>query len=196
MLTTGATRLVRSVLVASLVVALAAGAHVLGGGHLPGPALLAAVAAVVLAAAAVATARPLGRTTALVLLGAGQLLLHQVFEAVHGCVVPSAVAATSHAAHLGAVTSGSVACEPAVPPSSSMLAAHAAATAVTALLLASTERAAAVVLGWLVRALPQRPSPLPARRPLPLLLVLPRPRAAALLRAVRRRGPPPLLVSA
>ncbi|WP_019135514.1 hypothetical protein [Cellulomonas massiliensis] len=195
MLTTGATRLGRSVLVASLVVALAAGAHVLGGGHLPAPAVLATAGGVVLAVAAVATARPLGRGAALVLLGAGQLLLHQVFEAVHGCVVPSAVAATSHAAHLGTVTSGSVTCEPAGHASSaSMLVAHAAATVVTALVLASTERAVAVVLGWVVPALPVRPSAPPAHRPLPVLVVLPRPCAAALLRAVPRRGPPAALV--
>jgi len=170
---------------------------VLGGGHLPAPGVLAALAGLTLAVAAVATARPLSRAGALGLLGAGQLLLHEAFEALHGCVVPSAVAATSHAAHLGAVTSGSVRCEPvahAVSPW--MLVAHTVATVLTALVVASTERALVAVLGRLVPALPARPAPVPPRRRAPLLVVVLLPRAVALLRGVRRRGPPLVLVSA
>jgi hypothetical protein len=61
--------------------ALAAGAHVAGGGHLPAPAILLAVLALTALASTVATRLRLSFPAIGALLGGGQLALHEVFTA-------------------------------------------------------------------------------------------------------------------
>jgi len=103
--TTGALRLARAAVVAGIVVALAGGAHVLGGGALPPTLVTVALGALVLAVAAVVAGRRMGWIGSIALLGAGQLALHGVFSLFEtsGCatLVPTGSHAhMDHAAHV------------------------------------------------------------------------------------------------
>ena len=183
----GVLRLLRAGAVAGTVVALAAGAHLMGGGELPGPVLLLAVVVVLGALTLLLAGRRFSWPVLSALLGGGQLTLHEVFDA---CSVQT-VAISSLGHHqtwvpLAGTTPGTAS------GTWAMTLAHVAATAVATLLLLHGEQLAWSLWAWLrplVRVLSKllrfvvgRPVPFPAT-------TVPRPRQVV-ERRVRRRGPP------
>ncbi|MFF2246752.1 hypothetical protein ACFVTM_21585 [Arthrobacter sp. NPDC058130] len=196
-------RLFRTGLIGSIIVALAAGGHLAGGGRMPEPAIVAALCAVAMVPVAVLTRFRLSFAVLAGLLGGGQLWLHWSFDALSAMAVPARMAG-SHPGHAAAAMppgtlDGTLDASMAVPVAGPgagmdgvMFAAHAVATLGTALLLARGERALAALASWL-RPLVQLPEPatvVPARvpGPCPATLVLPAARAGRRLPA--RRGPP------
>ncbi|WLQ04722.1 hypothetical protein [Arthrobacter oryzae] len=71
----------RAAMVAAMIVTLAAAAHVVGGGELPAPGIMAAVLALTGMAATAATRLKLNFAAMAALLGTGQLVLHEAFSA-------------------------------------------------------------------------------------------------------------------
>lgn len=191
-------RLFRTGLIGSVVLGLAAGGHLAGGGQLPVLSVLAALCAVTMVPVAALTRFRLSFPVLTGLIGAGQLWLHWAFGALSG-ESPSAVPPTllsGHAEHV-ATTLGhqnvavAVAAHTAAPDAL-MLAAHAVATVATALLLARGERALGVLAGWLAPLLGQ-PEPaaiVPARVPGPSAVPAVLRPAGGGLRLPSRRGPP------
>lgn len=210
----GPLRLARAALVATLVLALSAGAHAVAGGHLPDPLVLAALGAFTLAGTMVAARGRFTVPRLVALLGGAQLALHTALDALgHGaaaCVAgASAAAHTAHGVALACATSTPVpdgagsgawagitpsGLEPAgvaaAAPGTWMVAAHAVATLVLAVVLARGERALERLLAWL--------TPRPAA---PARVVLPVRRTPVVVVAWRRlvsrdpgtaptRGPP------
>ncbi|WP_221451136.1 hypothetical protein [Arthrobacter sp. AZCC_0090] len=92
-------RLLRTALVGSIILGLAVGAHLAGGGKLPEPAILAALCALTILPVAVLTHSRLSLPVFAGLLGAGQLCLHWAFCALSGA---SSVAPlqSGHAGHV------------------------------------------------------------------------------------------------
>ncbi|QHT57723.1 hypothetical protein GXP71_17670 [Cellulomonas sp. H30R-01] len=112
--TSGPWRLVRAGVVASVVVALAGLAHVLGGGALPAGVVLVALTSLVLAACVALAGRRLGGVAVTAVLGVGQLVLHHAFTVLSatGCATsagPATAAVDPHAAHTAAQHAGHVA---------------------------------------------------------------------------------------
>jgi hypothetical protein len=151
----GAPRLLRAAGLTSLVLALGALAHTLGGGHLPSGTVLAVLGVLLLPVAVLACGRQVRPVTATALLGAGQLLLHHAFALLTACGTGTLAARTGHLVHTGhlpaadlaptaatTATAAATTCHAAATTTSStaMLALHVAATVVTALLVAATER--------------------------------------------------------
>lgn len=177
-------------MLAVLTVLLTAAGHVAGGGGLPDLAVLVVMLgplALVLAALADRSRSAVG---ALAVLGGGQLVLHQLIEALSPAHTPAGGPAAhgGHAMHV-AVGSG-------VTPASglAMFLTHAAATLVIAAALRFADRAIAAVGTALRRVVPRRLTPLSADRPLATLAT---PGPAVSLRLARalagthvRRGPP------
>lgn len=210
---TGPLRLARAAVLATVTIALAAAAHLAGGGALPAWPVLAALAALVLAPAAALAGRRLGAPAVLGLLTAGQLGLHTAFGLLGRavCLVPGE-APGPHAGHglagasaeltrLGATVPG---CVPAAVHAGhvgdlghlglgghAMLALHAVATLATAALVARGEQALWWLAAWW--------SPVRVRAALPRVAVAVRLAVASARRAVRpaphrsphpHRGPP------
>jgi hypothetical protein len=152
---------------------LSAAGHLAGGGELPDLGLL-AVLLPLLAWPVVAVAERCRSTRALVLvLGTGQLVVHQVLTALHA----------GHHDHDAPVSGGLA-----------MLTMHAAATALTTAALRHADRGVAALGAALGRVVPRRLSPPPVVRP---LAVAPPVDPAVPARTVRvlattqvRRGPP------
>ena len=163
---------VRGSALATLSAVLTAAGHVAGGGTL-GDLTLLVVLLPLLALAFTSAAGMCGSAVGtVVVLGAGQVVLHQAMVLLH----------PPHSA--GGPSLGTAA----------MLGMHAAVTLVTALALWHADRAVSALVGALRRVLPRRLSPLPARRPL-WTSILPVHdvggfRAAVLAVSVLRRGPP------
>jgi hypothetical protein len=191
-------RLFRTGLIGSIIVALAAGGHLAGGGRLPEPAIVTALCAVAMIPVAVLTRFRLSFPALAGLLGVGQLWLHWSFGALSA---PSSVAlparlAGHHPGHAAAAVpaemlEGSMAV-PAAGMGGAMFAAHAVATLGTALLLARGERALAALGAWL-RPLVQLPDPVavvPVRVPGPCTVNLVLPTVRVGRRLPTRRGPP------
>ncbi|MBD8079608.1 hypothetical protein [Cellulosimicrobium arenosum] len=211
----GPSRVVRAVLVATLVLALTAAAHRVGGGSLPDPLVVAALAAFTVAGTTAAARARFTVPRLVVLLGGAQLVLHGALTWLgghdpHGTVGgASCVSATAgHAGHGSALACGTSSGSATVPDVAGslathahhtsgtagwvMLAAHVAATVVLALVLARGERAFERLLGWLSSRLVR----------VPRTVTLPTaPRAAVVVARVRRlahrhagaaptRGPP------
>lgn len=140
-------RLFRSGLIGSIILGLAAGGHLAGGGLLPEPAILAALCAVTMVPVAALTRFKLSLPVLIGLLGGGQAWLHWAFDAM-SAGTPAAVSPTmlsEHAGHASAALNHD-ALMLAAPahgsaPDGLMFVAHAVATLVTALLLARGERA-------------------------------------------------------
>lgn len=177
----GACGVLRAGVLAAFSAVLTAAGHVAGGGRLPDLTVL--VVLLPLLAGLFTTVAERLRTPVgtIVVLGAGQLALHELIELL------SPAHATHHAmaAHYA----------PALPPSTGagMLAIHALATLVTAVALRFADRAIAAVGAALRRAV-RRPPVLCADRPL-ATLAGPGPAvtlrlACALAAAHVRRGPP------
>lgn len=158
--TSGAVRFARALVVAAVVVAMACGAHVLGGGALPAGIVVAALGALVLAGSVALTGRRVGRVVAVVALGVAQLALHaalSVFEGF-GCtaLVPTgAHAGMDHAAH--AAYLATTGCAPAGGHATlmpmlgawAMVVAHGLAVVACALVVAGTDRALEWLAAWL-----------------------------------------------
>ena len=183
----GALRCARAGAVATTVVGLAAGAHLVAGGRLPGTGLLLAVVVVVGALSLLLAGRRFGPAGIAALLGGGQVVLHELFDACSAQTV--AVAAHGHhqewtplATAGGGAAAGSAA----------MTLTHVAATAAAALLLLHGERLLWSLWSWLrplarvLRVLLHPVAARPARFP---ATTLPRPRSVVASR-VARRGPP------
>ncbi|MET3811264.1 hypothetical protein [Arthrobacter sp. UYEF3] len=191
----------RSAMVATTIVTLAAAAHVVAGGRLPAPAILLAFLALSGLVSTAATRLKLNLAAMTGLLGAGQVVLHEAFSAFGVTVSPTGgVAAPAH--HTGLIPI-------AVPADHlrlheldsalgvAMFAGHALATLVCAVLLAGGEDALWQLAAWL-RPLVQLPAAAPPR-PVRARVLLPR-SAAPLplpwrnLRRDCRRGPPAAVV--
>jgi hypothetical protein len=162
----GSLRLFRAALVAGVTMSLAAAGHVLGGGALPGPAVTAVLAALLLAPVVWLAGRQLSLLTLLGVLGAGQLLLHTAFTSLsRGAVCPPPLAGqTPHhgpATGAGCSATDSVALSlhaGDVADAPDMTAGHFLALVSTAWLLHKGEEALWQLLAWL-RPLVQLPRP-------------------------------------
>ena len=186
-------RIPRALAVAGTVLSLAAAAHVLAGGELPAPPVIAALAALATLTAAALTG---AKMTAPVLAGyllAGQFALHRAFSALSGPAVPGA-RSTAHV-HDGQIlpVPGPAAPQimPTADPAAGMLGLHVLATLVTALVVARAEASLWALAAWL-RILIGPPTPAglpPAFRP--VLIGGGRPaRRGTALGPVPARGPP------
>lgn len=191
----------RAALLSAGILSLAAGAHVLGGGELPAPAILTAVLALTVLAATTATRLKLNVGAMTALLGAGQLVLHEVFSAfsfpalaagqapagVHHVSVtamPALEAAAHH--HATGSTGGPL-----------MLVAHVVATAACAVLLARGEGAFWSLAAWLRPLVRLQEAVKPDAGPSPAVPVAPAARPLRPWRNQRqhsRRGPPSAVV--
>jgi hypothetical protein len=193
--------LLRAASLSTGILALAAGAHVLGGGDLPAPGILLAVLALSVLAATTATRLKLNFAAMIAVMGAGQFALHEIFTVFSTTALASHPAAGAH--HLSAAAipaldaAAHVHAAVASPTSILMLSAHALATAACALLLAKGETALWALAAWL-RPLVQLPQAIkpdavtsPAAPSTPP--VLPH-RPWRNLRQDSRRGPPSAVV--
>lgn len=143
-------RFPRTVAFTVAIFALAAGAHVLAGGFLPEPPIFAGLVALVLAPVMILSKIRITAPVMALLLGAGQLALHEAFNALS----VSAESASVSAGHLhgtGPVFPSGEALMPVhtVAPGALMLVLHVAATLVTALVLARGETAVWSLAAWL-----------------------------------------------
>ena len=197
-------RLFRTGLIGSIIVALAAGGHLAGGGRLPEPVIVTALCVVAIVPVAILTRFRLSFPALAGLLGVGQLWLHWSFGAL-SAGAPAAGRARmveGHPGHAAAAISPEM-LDPSMAVSAAdmggaMFAAHAVATLGTALLLARGERALSALASWL-RPLVQLPRPCPAmpmRAPGPCTVNLALPKIRVGLRLPTRRGPPEPLPAA
>jgi hypothetical protein len=187
--------------VATVILTLAAGAHLAGGGGLPTPLILLAVLALTALASTAATRLQLGFPAMAALLAGGQLALHGLFTAFAPFAAgPASTGAAPHAGHLPGteiLTPATHLAATEVASGPLMLAAHALATLGCAVLLAKGEAALWALAAWLrpLSALPRAVAPDAAP---PRLAAFPT--AAAPLRPWRnlrqdsRRGPPSAVV--
>ncbi len=206
---TGPLRALRLAAVTAVVLVLGIGAHVLAGGLMPSPVVVAVLAVLLVPAVLTATRSQVRAGRAVALLGGAQLAIHLVLHSMEPVVGTAAalhvhgqdavVAAGARAAAVGAQTgmagmagmagmsgSGGMAAMAGLTPA--MLLAHAAGTVVTAWLLARGEAVLWLVLCFLVPGLPGSVRPLP--RPAGVA-VTPLPRAASTSVApVGSRAPP------
>ncbi|CAI3796571.1 hypothetical protein [Pseudarthrobacter sp. MM222] len=152
----GPLRLLRAVLVTGAATALAAAGHVLAGGALPEPQILAIVAALLLGPVVWLARRQLSFPTLLGVLGTGQLILHEAFLVLSSPVPcpTSGEPMPHHGAGQVLDCSASVADALTVPTGSgadspTMLAADLLALLATAWLLRGGEIALWQLLAWL-----------------------------------------------
>jgi hypothetical protein len=197
----GSLRLFRAVLITGMAMSLAAAGHVLGGGTLPEPAIMAVLAGLLMAPIIWLARRQLSFLTLLGVLGSGQLILHEAFTSLssRALCLPSLTDQMSHHDGQAMGLDCSAAAVPASMPvhtggadSAVLLAGHVLALVSTAWLLRQGEVALWQLLAWL-RPLVQLPRPagiIPVRqRPIPAGPVfVPMPRRN--LRADSLRGPP------
>ena len=173
-------RLIRAGVATAVILALAVGAHTAGGGTLPAPVLLLALAAFTLAGVSVTAGRRFRPGSLFLVLGAAQLVLHQAFDLLTPAgAVPCLPAASGHGSHGTAAdclpAAAAVLPNPAehghagpglhdVGPA--LFLAHLAAVVLTTLALARGEDALHAAAAWL-RPLFVSPAPLPfpAARP-------------------------------
>ena len=194
--------LLRATAVATVILTLAAGAHLAAGGELPAPAIMLAVLSLTALGSTTATRLRLGFPALAALLGGGQLALHEAFSAFSSSGTHQGSAtATPHESHLA----GAGILAPAVDHLAGaaatagplMLSAHILATLASALLLAKGEAALWALAAWL-RPLVALPQPLACDGGTPPVAAFP-PAAVPLrpwrnLRQDSRRGPPSAVV--
>ncbi|WP_344425303.1 hypothetical protein [Pseudonocardia ailaonensis] len=161
--------LVRGAALASLITLLTALGHVVGGGTLPDLGLLLVLFPLLAVALTTAAERARGPVGMLLVLGAGQLVMHELLLFL----------GHDHAAQ---------------GTGPGMVAAHGVATLVSGLFLRDADRMISALAGALRRILPRRAVPMPARRPLHTFVAAPAGVALLVARsataAVVRRGPP------
>lgn len=198
-------RRTRTFVIAAATIALAAAAHILGGGSLPHPAVLLALAGLVTLPVAALTARKVSTPAMVATLGIGQVILHEAFVQLNparpmGSEMGMAmhhhgIAAESATTLLGSVLqSFPVLLDSAMLSSLVMIGAHCLATVGTAVVLAKNEAALFALMAWLrpliqlpeVQHAPAMPSVRPAStgRCVPVLW--------RQLKIHPLRGPPPL----
>ncbi|WP_455836661.1 hypothetical protein [Pseudarthrobacter siccitolerans] len=192
--------LLRASSVAAVILTLASGAHLAGGGQLPAPAILLAVLALTTLGSTTATRLRLGFPALAALLGGGQLALHEMFTAFGSPGAAAPGAASPHTAHLagadllapaaGHLHSTDTASGPL------MLAAHTLATLACALLLAKGEAALWALAAWLrpLAALPRAVAVDAVSQAFVSFPTAAAPRPWRNLRQDSRRGPPPAVV--
>ncbi|MHC6594261.1 hypothetical protein [Arthrobacter sp. C152] len=185
-------RFPRAAAFTTAMIALAAGAHIIAGGSLPQPAVLAGITALVLAPVMILAKFKLTTPVTAVLLVASQLVLHQAFNALSLSTGPgSAPAGHLHGSGLAHLPVESLAPEHAATPGTLMLILHAAATVATAVVLARGEAAVWALAAWLrplVRILTAVLIPDWPLLPAPAAVVVPS--RWRNLRLPARRGPP------
>ncbi|WP_369055849.1 hypothetical protein [Kineococcus terrestris] len=194
----GTLRAARAAAVAGTVLALASAAHVAAGGGLPDALTVLALLALTTCAAHLLTRRRLSGPALVGVLGAGQVVLHEVLVAT--CAVPAgALAGAGHHGQLlttdPATTAAATAAASAPGWSAGMLAAHTAATLLAALVLARGEAALWALRTWwrpllVVLRLAVAPPPGPRRTPPPAPPAVAAP-CLLVVRRAPRRGPPP-----
>jgi hypothetical protein len=187
-------RFPRAVALTAAMFALAAGAHVLAGGSLPEPAILAGLLAVVLAPVMILAKLRITTPFMAALLGVGQLVLHEAFNALSVSAGFTPVAGGHlHGAGPVPLTALALMPEHAAAPGALMLILHAVATLATALVLARGEAAVWALAAWLrplIRILTAVVVPDWPHLPAPHLTVV-----ASRWRSLRLpalRGPPPV----
>ncbi len=167
-------QLFRSGIVAAAVLFLAATAHVAGGGGLPTPLILAALASVVWLPVTVLTRRQLSLPVLGGILGAGQAALHTAFMALApaGSCHPGPSVQVGHHHSVSMAGCSSEEAASMIPgmaenvTSLGMLTTHALAVVLTALILAKGEQALWQLLVWLNPSIPiPQPVPGPRSRP-------------------------------
>ncbi|MFF2344723.1 hypothetical protein [Pseudarthrobacter sp. NPDC058119] len=142
-------RLPRAIAFTAAMLTLAAAAHVVAGGVLPQPAILAGIVALVLAPVTILSKTKINAPAMIGLLASSQLVLHWAFDALSASA-PFTPADGAHvheafpAAAAGALMPGHDAV-----PGALMLALHAVATVATALVLAKGEAAVWALAAWL-----------------------------------------------
>jgi hypothetical protein len=158
----------RSVVLVSLILSVSSASHVLAAGHLPAPAVLLLLGALLLVPMMLLTRRPVSFRSGLLAMGAGQFLLHTVFgmTAVPAVCQSSSAMPGHHAAF-------ELACSPAVQDpmgaasaGPAMVLLHALAAVVLAAAVSRSEQALALLRAWLRPLLaPATPAPpAPTRR--------------------------------
>lgn len=186
-------RFSRALAVTTASFGLAAGAHTLAGGTLPAPEILVGLLALALAPVMILARAKITAPGMLVLLGAGQLALHQAFDAftVSAAFIPAASEHLHGQAVAGTLTAGPLMTGHTAAPGALMVALHALATLATALLLARGEAAVWALAAWL-RPLVHLPAALeiPVLPPAPAPPVVFVPSRWRSLRLPARRGPP------
>lgn len=218
-------RLLRTTLVGATIFGLAAAAHLVAGGTLPAPPILAAILALHILCSTVATTFKLNLPVMLALLASSQVVLHQSFDSLshsaHAVAVTGAQAqalshhgmsAEGHAAAMlstvmapdlsstmasGMASSGLEALSHSGPLSLWMWAAHIAATLAAAGLLAYGENALWSLANWL-RPLYQRAAAvlvIPAQSTRPTVVPRPLPRQPWRNLRPNTRRGPPLSVA-
>lgn len=186
-------RFLRTAVLAIAVLALAAGAHVLGGGQLPPAPVMAACTALTTLGVMAVTRWKMSAFSLAGILTAGQGMLHEAFSALAG----PASAPSGPALHFHGVAAGGPGLIPTLPSHPQthleppMMAAHILATLLTAVLLSRGEAALWALAAWLRPLTVLRAVRIPAmsRQPLPP----PFPQHARRWRALGRhplRGPP------
>lgn len=197
-------RLFRSGLIGSIVLGLAAGGHLAGGGLLPAPAILAALCAVTMVPVAALTRFKLSLPVLVGLIGGGQAWLHWAFDAM-SAEIPTAMSPallSGHAGHTPASLNHEALMMAApvhgAAPDGLMFAAHALATLATALLLAHGERALGALADWLSPLFwDAEPSVVvPVRAPFACAAAAVLPPKHHSVRLPSRRGPPLLAAAA
>ncbi|MDQ0680104.1 hypothetical protein QFZ30_003486 [Arthrobacter pascens] len=191
----------RAASVATGILTLAAAAHAAGGGELPAPGILLAVLALTALACTTATRLRLNFPAMAVLLGAGQVGLHEVFT-VSSAAGPAGGPAVPDLHHVSGAASPIIGAaghlhQPDSPAGILMLLAHALATVICALLMAKGEAALWALAAWLrpLLRLPEAVRPEAGPRP-----AVPGPPPVAPFRRWRnlrqhsRRGPPSAVV--
>ncbi|MHA7303700.1 hypothetical protein ACX80E_00390 [Arthrobacter sp. TMN-49] len=200
-------RLLRTVFVGATVLGLAAGAHLVAGGSLPAPAIMAALLALHVLCSTVATHFRLALPAMMILLGSSQVVLHQVFEKLSSSATAGPGSAGPHQHTMSAEENAAallVSAQAVATPgmdhmnhagavSGWMWAAHIIATVAAAALLAYGENALWSLAHWL-RPLHKSPAAvlaLPAQAARPGVIPRPLPRRPwRNLRPDTRRGPP------
>jgi hypothetical protein len=195
MTTRASFRSLRTGLIGSIILGLAAGGHLAGGGSLPEPGILVALCALTVLPVAALTKFRLSMPVLAVLLGAGQLWLHWAFHALSGAV-PSAgpdASGHTHQTLMPAVSAfGAAPSAHAGVGDWQMFTAHAVATLATAVVLGRGEQALWALTAWL-RPLAQLPILciiVPERVPGPCVAPLVLLRDQMVRRIPARRGPP------
>lgn len=194
-------RLLRTGLIVSIIVGLAAGGHLAAGGTLPEPAVLFAVCALAVLPVSVLSRYRLSFPVLVGVLGAGQAWLHWAFHTLSTSVPLGGPGVTGHGQHLAALpvdVLGAAQNASADGYGTLMFLAHAAATLVTAIVLSRGEQALWTMAAWL-RPLVQLPAVsalVPARVPSPCYPPLVLPLDQAIVSLPAPRGPPAMLSAA
>jgi hypothetical protein len=165
-------RVLRSLAVVATVMALAAGAHVAGGGPLPAPVIMLGLGVLCLVPVTMLSSRRFSLPALSGVVGGGQFLLHQAFTvlSLSASCLPPAAETRGHHTHVTSLACrlpGAPAAGHAISDAAGVLmfAAHALATAAIVLMLARSEEALWLLTAWLrPLVLLLRPAAVPAIR--------------------------------